>query len=300
MTALISCEHPRFSERHIELGAFDAEGPLLVLSGAWAPLFELLAGSVELGGGVIRIAGVEAAGAVALGRIGLCRARAVFPASWTVGELLRESARLLGHGRRSAADAALEVAAQLELGDLLARKLSTLGPGQQRAAAVAVAAVGEPLALALEEPFEGLPPSGQAYLARVLELALARRPVIFSVPALPGDPERDALVRSASEVLFLGPRGLAARGRLSELLAGSRAYRVLTLTAAGPLLSPLVEAGYEVRGVTSADETSLTVVDSNGRGTGPMFEAALAAGVPIVELYPLTAAPENAGGADSV
>lgn len=286
MTPLLSCQQPRIVEWQLELGQFEAAGPLLVLVGAWRPLFGLLTGQRRLDSGVLRIQGVDAEGAAARG-IGVAPAGVRWPASWSVMELLTESARLLGESRRRGADGARAVAEELGLDDLLRRPLSALGPGQRRGVAIAIAALGAPRALALDDPFEGLEPSAEAYVVRLIERAVAARPVLLSVQSLPGDPERDTLPRAANELLFLGPSGLSARGTYSELMAGATTYRVSTPRSAGLLLSALAEAGYEVRRVMGADDTALMVTDASRLGTGPLFEASLAAGIPIIELRPV-------------
>lgn len=283
---LLCSDAPRFVGDAVSLGQFEAEGPRLVLVGAWAPLFELLAGERRLSGGSVRIAGIEAEGAARSGRVGLALSDAPLPPSWTLGEVLRHSAALLGEGRRLANERARLAAEELGLAALLSKKLSRLGPGERRAASIAAACLGEPAALALEEPFAGLEPSSQAFVAGVLERATRARPALISVSELSGSAEQSAFVQSSDELLFLARHGLVARGRYAELVRTATSYRLVVTRSAEGLLSRLTEAGYEVRRLVLAEVTSLVVVDTGSLGTLPLFRAALAADAPIVELVP--------------
>jgi len=286
VTALLESDRPRFEKCDLELGRFEAEGPLLVLAGGWSPLFDVLAGERRIEGGSLRVGGENAEGLAGAGRVGLLRADARFPPTWLGREVLRESARLLGQSKRDAMEQATHVAAALGLGELLEKRLSSLGAGQRRALGVAAAALGEPVALVLEEPFGALEPSEQAFVAAVLRRLVPMRSLIVSVAELAGGAERDDFIATATEILLLGQRGLAARGLRSELLGRAATYRVALLEPAAPLLSRLVNAGYEARAVPG-NETALVVVDTKGEGTDPLFAAALAAGSPIIELRPL-------------
>ena len=286
MTALFESDGPRFEGCDLELGRFEADGPLLVLAGGWSALFDALAGERRIEAGSLTLAGESAEGLAGRGRVGLLRADPQFPLTWTSAEILRESARLLGHSRRLAVEQATHVAAALGLVELLPKRLSALSLGQRRAIGIAAAALGEPVALALEEPFGALEPSEQAFVAAVLKRILPIRPLLVSVAELTGSAERDDFIATATEILLLGRQGLAARGRHSELLGRAATYRLAVLSPAAPLLSRLVDAGYEARAVLG-NETALVVVDTKGEGTEPFFAAALAVGLPIVELCPL-------------
>lgn len=295
MTALLESDRPRFEKCALELGRFEADGPLLVLAGGWSALFDVLSGERRIEGGSLRVAGESAEGLAGVGQVGLLRADAPFPPAWSGAEVLRESARLLGQSKRVAMEQATQVAAALGIGELLGKRLSSLGAGQRRALGVAAAALGEPVALALEEPFGALEPSEQAFVAAVLRRLLPMHPLLMSVAELTGSAERDDFIATATEILLLGRRGLAARGTHSELLGRAATYRVALLQPAAPLLSRLVDAGYEARAVLG-NETALVVVDTKGEGTEPLFGAAVAAGSSIVELRPL--APFGTDSAD--
>lgn len=293
---LLVSEQPRFAGADPGLGRFEAEGPRLVLVGAWGPLFELLAGERRLSGGSLRVAGVEAEGAARSGRVGLVLRDAPLPPSWTLGEVLRHSAALLGDGRRLAAERALLATRELGLGELWSKQLSRLSEAERRAASIAAACLGEPAALAVEQPFDGLQPSAQAYVASVLARATGRRALLVSVSDLPGSVEQEKLLQSSDELLFLARQGLVGRGRYADLARAATTYRVLVTRSADALLSRLTQAGYEVPRVTQAEVTALIVVDASSLGTLPLFRAALEVDAPIVELSPL----QLHGGSDAL
>ncbi|MEY4550394.1 MAG: hypothetical protein RL685_6589 [Pseudomonadota bacterium] len=291
MTALLACDRPRFLGAPLELGQFEAEGPLLVLVGGWAPLFQLLAGKLRLLGGGITLAGQSAEGAVASGHAGLLLGDAPFPATWLLQDVLRQSAALLGLPGRAAAQRTREVAGELGLSPLLGRAYGRLRPLERRLTGLAVALLGEPALLALEEPFAGLEPSARAELAPLLLKVLRGRPALVSVAELPGSIEQDGFVQASSELLFAGERGLVARGGYAELAAGADHYRLVVLRHADELCARLGEAGYQVLPRRAADGLGLLLSDLGSRGTGPLLEAALAVDAPIVELGPVTLRP---------
>lgn len=288
---LLSCGRPRLSGSDLELGQLVAEGPRLVLVGAWSALFALLAGQRRLSGGTLEIAGVPAEGAAASGRVGLMLADAPLPPTWTLSEVLCHSGALLGQSRRTASARGQEHARELGLGARLNKPLARLNPVERRSAAVAAATLGEPVAVALQEPFAGLEPSACAELRLVLERALRGRPALVSVAELPGNVEQDAFVQSSDELLFQDEQGPCTRGRYAQLVAADASYRIVVLRHAEALSARLAEAGYEVRSRAAGSGLGLLVADVAKRGTGPLLEAAALVDAPLVELRPLGLRP---------
>lgn len=297
---LLDAQEPRFSGTELDLGTFGTlgtfggSGALLVLVGAWGPLFELIAGTRQLTGGRLSLAGEPAEGAAARGHVGLVRRDAPLP-SWPVLEILTASAELLGDSRRHARARARQILADLGLEALGPKRAPALRPAEERAASIAAAALGAPPVLAIEEPFAGLEPSGQAYVEAVIGRALRGRAGLISVPELPGTPSEDALAARSDELLLLAGRRLAARGPYRDLGAGAKTFRVLVRRSVDALLARLVEAGYEVRRMTTADATTLWLTDRAGLGTLPVFRAALAVEAPIFELVAVRLAEVAAG-----
>jgi ABC-type Na+ transport system ATPase subunit NatA len=270
----------------LTLGDLEAQGPHLVLVGDWGPLFELLTGRRQLADGVLELAGKPAEGAAARGEVGVLPSAWVSPSSWTLRELVIESAALLGKGPIAAARQARRVLDTLGLTPYAKKRVSRLGPLEQRAAGVACALIGDPPVVALEQPFAGLEPSAQSALAALLERSLVGRRVLSGISTLPGGPGEDALAASGDELLIVSERRLVARTRFRELGARARSYRVTVKRSGDGLLSRLAEAGYEVRPMLTADVTTLWVTDPGHLGTLPLFGAAVAEGAPIIELVP--------------
>lgn len=291
MTALLACDRPRFLGAQLELGRLEAEGPLLVLVGGWAPLFQLLAGKLRLLGGSITLLGQNAESAVATGHTGLLLCDAPFPENWLLEDVLRQSAALLGMPRRAAAQRTRELAEELGLAPLLGRSYGRLRPLERRATGLLVALLGEPALLALEEPFRGLEPSARAELSVLLTRALRGRPALVSVAELPGSVEQDSFVQSSTELLFASELGVVSRGSYAELASGAGHYRVVVLRHADELCARLDGAGYQVLPRRAADGLGLLLSDVHSRGTGPLLEAALAVDAPIVELGPIMLRP---------
>lgn len=298
---LLRSEGARLAGDTLALGTLEAQGPRLVLVGDWGPLFELFTGRRQLADGVLELAGTPAEGAAARGQVGVLLREPMLPPSWTLRELLIESAALLGAGPLAASRQTRRVLELLGLGPHARKRLSRLGPFEQRAAGVACAVIGDPPVVALEQPFAGLEPSAQSALAALLERALAGRLVLSSIAALPGSPSEDALASNSDELLIVSARHLVARTRFRDLGARARSYRVTVKQANDGLLSRLAEAGYEVRRMQTADVTTLLLTDPGHLGTLPLFGAAVAEGAPIVELVPAgpvgTAVARDAAGA---
>jgi len=295
MTApLLRAAGARLAGDGLVLDGLEAHGPRLILVGDWGPLFELLLGRRQLVDGELELAGAPAGGAVARGRVGVLLREPSLPASWTLRELLVESAALFGDGPLRASRRARGVLDDLGLGPHAGKRLSRLDPLTQRAAALACALLGDPPVVALEQPFSGLEPSAQAALGGLLERVLAGRRALISMPAVPGSPSEDAFAATGDELLIASGRRLVARSHFRDLGARARSYRVSVKRSGDGLLSRLAEAGYEVRRMLTADVTTLLVTDPGGLGTLPLFGAALASGALIIELVP--AGPVGAPG----
>jgi ABC-2 type transport system ATP-binding protein len=173
---------------------------------------------------------------------------------------------------------------RLGLTELAGQRVSRLRPGDRRALGIAMAMLGEPAVLALEQPLSGLEPSDQARVAAALERALPGRSALIGVAELPGSPGEDELAAHGNELLIVSERRLVARGSYRELGARAKSYRVIVQRSADALAAQLMEAGYDVRRLMSGDPASLKVTDSSDLGTVPLFRAALAADAPIIEL----------------
>jgi len=298
-TPLLSCDRPRFDGSTIELGQFDAAGPLLVLVGAWGAFFELLAGKQKLTSGRLLLGGEAAQDAVAAGQVGLMLADAPLPTNWTLLEIAAQSGALCGMSRGEAARAVRELGRELGLTEQLNRPFGRLSVSDRRLGGIAIALLGEPELVALEQPFSGLEPSARAALASSLGRVLRGRSALVSVAELPGSLEQDSFVQGSDELLFVSEAGVTARGRYAELTAAGAHFRVVVLRHADALCARLAELGYIVQPRRATDGLGVLLSDPAAQGTRSLLEAALAVDAPIVELSPVQLRPDGTVAAPS-
>ena len=93
--------------------------------------------------------------------IGLAGQFAAVEPTMTGRENLEMTARLFGHGRRAARQAAAAVIEQLGLGEVAGRRSGGYSGGQRRRLDLGASLVGAPRLLLLDEPTTGLDPTGR-------------------------------------------------------------------------------------------------------------------------------------------
>jgi len=195
---------------------------------------------VRPAGGELRIRGrdvVRDAGAVRR-EIGLAGQFAAVEPTMTGRENLEMTARLFGHGRRAARQAAASVIDQLSLDEVADRRAGTYSGGQRRRLDLGASLVGGPRLLLLDEPTTGLDPAGRREVwDAVRGLAAAGTDILLTTHYLD---EADEL---ADEVVVIDHGRVIAAGTVAELKAsiGQDVIEVAvadpaTLTAAGQIL----------------------------------------------------------------
>jgi ABC-2 type transport system ATP-binding protein len=185
-------------------------------------------------------------------------------------ETLRLAGTLLGVPDR-AADAMLERVGLAEAGR---RRVGDYSLGMRQRLGIAQALLGDPLALVLDEPANGLDPEGIRWMRRLLrEFAAGGGTVLLSSHLL------REVEATADRLVVIGGGRIAAQGTLADLLGGSG----VTVRGLDPaaLHAALTAAGLAVHLLDGAGVDGGLRVDADAATVG---RAALAAGQVLVEL----------------
>jgi ABC-type multidrug transport system ATPase subunit len=190
---------------------------------------EIVTGLVKPDAGTVRVGGRTGRSARAL--IGVAPQELALYPNATVRDGLRlfgELAGVRGAALRAAID---RVAGELRLTEVLDRRTGVLSGGQRRRAQAALALVGAPALLLLDEPTAGADPETRtALLTAVRGRADEGTAVVYATHYLPELTELDA-------TLAVVRRGrVIARGRQADLMAGLPGELRLSFDGAAPTL----------------------------------------------------------------
>lgn len=306
MTALLELEAARIdldAAPLLEGVSARAEGTRVGLAGDWSALFALFGARGRLSAGNVRVAGHDAASAVADGVLGIVPSAPLLPARWTVEKYLVEGARLAGLSKRDAKDRTSADLTSLALGHLSSRRIETLTPAEKRAVTLALALVDSPAVLAVEDVDAGLDDRAETVFVDLVERAARDRSLVVSsrLPSRTG-PTR-ALFERADTVLVLEAGTLVASGKLAESLPAEASYLVSVTRNAAELAERLAQRGLGVQvaggagGFAALDAEVLAAKGgaarfrirlAEGTTSNAILDAALEVEAPIVELRPLT------------
>jgi len=167
-------------------------------------------------GGSLRVRGHDVVrDPVAVRRdIGLAGQFAAVEPTMTGRENLEMTARLFGHGRRGARQAAIAVIEQLGLGEVADRRSGGYSGGQRRRLDLGASLVGAPRLLLLDEPTTGLDPVGRLEVwGAVRGLAAAGTDILLTTHYLD---EADEL---ADHVVVIDRGRAIASGTIGDLKA---------------------------------------------------------------------------------
>jgi molybdate transport system ATP-binding protein len=276
-----------------------AQGPRLGLVGLWSGLFRLLAAQATLASGSVFVADQPAATAVRDGRAGVALADAPMPARWTALEYLRASARLAGLGRGDSRHAASRALESIGLAALGARRIAELAVPERRALAIAHAALGDPVLIALESPLAGLDERTAQWLGELSIAASRGRLLIVSATALgPASAERSLFDR-LDELIVLEGGAVVAQGPPAHALAPADRWFVTVVRQAALLAEKLAERGATVHvtrpggalelssGTAEIGEAARLLVElPAGQGSALIVEVADDIAAPLLELVP--------------
>lgn len=222
---------------HQALDAVDLEiaaGEIMALLGrngaGKTTLVSIVAGLRSADSGRVVIDGIDANASPrrAQANLGLApQETGVYP-TLSCRDNLRLFTGLAGLGRREARTAIDELAGSLGLADLLDRRASQLSGGERRRLHTAIALVGRPALVLLDEPTVGADIQTRAQLLRVVrKLAADGAAVVYSTHYFPEVAELDA------SVAILERGRVLARGSLDEVIA-EHSVGTVELVFAGP------------------------------------------------------------------
>jgi ABC-type multidrug transport system ATPase subunit len=292
---LLSCRNARIERAGVPwIDHWDGSGGAerLVLGGYWQPLVSLLSGEARLAGGSVQIAGAPARQAVVAGTVGLALAEADVPRDWTARQYLSQSAELWGMTPRAARSAASATLERLGLGAVAPRRVALLDSATRRAVWLAHAAVGNPDALVVDRPLDGLDADQAELVRRVLETAAEGRQLLVTTEQPhPLGPGRQ-LVESADAVMLATVDGVVFVGSPQDLATEPKRYLVTALRNVEALARTLEARGVRARPLGPPSSTPTAVgrlVLSVAGDTRVVVDAALDADAPLGELLPLEA-----------
>ncbi|MEV1004859.1 ATP-binding cassette domain-containing protein [Nonomuraea sp. NPDC050202] len=183
----------------------------------------------------------------------------------------------IGAGRVAA------VLEQVGLAGVADRRIGGFSLGMKQRLGIAAALLGDPAALMLDEPLNGLDPEGIRWLRHLLRtLAGEGRTVLLSSHLM------NELALTADHVLIIG-RGRLIAGTAMDALAGYFQGDVLVRTPHPERLTSVLR-GHGAT-VTARDDGALSVRDLAAAEIGAL---ALAAGITLAELSPRGASLEEA------
>jgi len=158
----------------------------------------------------------------------------------------------------------------------------SLGMGQRLGLAVAL--LGDPATLILDEPVNGLDPEGVAWVRQfVRHLAGEGRTVFLSSHLM------SEMAQTADHIIVLGRGRIVADAPVNEILANASGGSVKVRTPQIAQLGPLLESEGASATATAPDLLSVTGIAAQRVG-----EIAAGAGVVLYELTPLTGSLEDA------
>jgi ABC-2 type transport system ATP-binding protein len=185
----------------------------------------------------------------------------------------RDHLRMLGQAVEVPDSRADEVLRLVELGDAARRRVKGYSLGMRQRLGLAVALLGDPELLILDEPANGLDPDGVRWLREFLRgLASEGRTVLISSHVLA------EVAQTVDRVLIISRGRLVISSSLTELTA--RAAGAVRVRSSDPqrLSNALRDQALQV---TAGTDHALLVQGGSGERVG---EIAFAAGVPVHEL----------------
>ena len=229
---------------------------------------EMMVGLATPDAGTVRVLGADPVTATRTGLIGtMLQAGALLP-----DQRVRTMLRLL-HSLQAHPMPMADVVAQADIADLMARKIGALSGGQAQRVRFAIALLGDPQVLLLDEPTVGMDIGARrAFWHRMREVAASGRTIVFATHHL------EEAEREAGRVIVMDRGRIVADGTGPEI-AAVVAGRVLTLRGAPP--ARIAELpGVESAEVDETDEGRVRAVCTDSDAAlAALFTGSLAADV---------------------
>jgi ABC-2 type transport system ATP-binding protein len=149
---------------------------------------------------------------------------------------------------------------------------------------IAVALLGDPQTLILDEPVNGLDPEGVLWVRQLTRYLASQGRTVFLSSHLMSE-----MAQTADHVVVLGRGKVLADAPIADILSGASGQRVTVRTPTPDLLAGAI-GGPDVTVQQTADGT----LSVSGIGAQQIGEAAAQSGIVLHELTPVTASLEQA------
>ncbi|TVZ04458.1 ABC transporter ATP-binding protein [Trebonia kvetii] len=251
-------------------------------------LLGILLGLATADKGTLEVLGQPAGRALLVpdGVAGFVDGPGVYP-SLTARRNLAELARLRGYGEKAEVDDAL---AQVGLADVANDKVRGFSLGMRQRIGLAAALLIRPRLLVLDEPSNGLDPSGRKHVHEVLRRLAADGAAVLLSSHQMDDVEAlcsEVTIVAAGRVVFAGPLSkLADESRPVDYLlrvSDTATARQIAASASGVTLGPV-----------PANDADLIIIRANVPAIDALVPQLVSAGVAVRELTPVTSPLESA------
>ena len=221
--------------------------------------FRLLLGLISPSAGDVHVVGRRVADdAIGLReRIGYMPEHDCLPLDQTAADVVSSLGELSGLPRRQARTRASEVLDLVDLAEERFRPISAFSTGMRQRTKLAQAIVADPALVLLDEPTNGLDPSGRDDM-----LALVRRLGTFGVSVILATHILDDVQKTCDYVVMLDGGRLVAAGRTTDLLAGDSSVAIEVDGPLDGLLRALMARGLRCDEVDGRVEVSASTDES--------------------------------------
>ncbi len=259
-------------------------GDRVLVLGAARALFEAAAGLRPIAHGELRVADEEPLDAIRAGTAAGAPLDPPLPAVWTVQDYVTWSARLAGHGRRTARELAGDALDRLKLGSLSHSKLGAIPAPARRGTVVAAALATGAGVLLIEDPAVGLPADTARSFGRIVVRAMSDRRTVVFAPRVALD---SPIALSADEAIVVDGSRVVAQGAPAEIAGGESAFVLRIGGDARAFVSAVQAEGGRLLAAGDDPLKGSIAIDLGGLRTLDVLRIASSANAVVLELRPL-------------